>query len=313
VTERDRDELRRWLRQRLDAAQPEPPVARCLADTERDGYRERLLAYDSPEGGAITAYLLTPPGAGPAPGVVVEHQHASQWHLGKSEPAGLAGDPLQAFGPALARRGIVVLAPDAIGFEDRRQGASGTEPGSRDREQHVQLMISLLLHDRLLMTVVLRDAMAALGVLRGLAEVDADRIGAVGHSFGGSTTLFHAAVDERVAFAAASGCAATYRRRLADGTGIELSQLVPGIATRLDIDDLAGLIAPRPLLLVSSSDDPYAADADDIAAAAGAVYHELGATDRLTHVTETGGHALTPGRFAAIVDWVVATAGAGQA
>ena len=66
------------------------------------------------------------------------------------------------------------------------------------------------------------------------------------------------------------------------------------------IDALAGLMAPRPLLLVSSSDDPYAADADGIAAAAGAVYRELGAPDRLTHVTETGGHALTPGRFAAI-------------
>jgi catechol 2,3-dioxygenase-like lactoylglutathione lyase family enzyme len=31
--------------------------------------------------------------------------------LGKSEPAGLAGDPLQAFGPVLARQGVLVLAP----------------------------------------------------------------------------------------------------------------------------------------------------------------------------------------------------------
>jgi dienelactone hydrolase len=242
--------------------------------------------------------------------VVAHHQHASQWHLGKSEVAGLAGEPLQAFGPALARRGVAVLAPDSVCFEDRRHGATGTTPlpGDGDRRAHIAEMSRLLLNGRLLMTTVLDDARAAVGVLAGLADVDPDRIGAIGHSYGGNTTLFHAAVDERVAFACASGSACTYRRRLAAGTGIEISQLIPGITREMDIDDLVALIAPRPLLLVSSADDPYSEDAAEIAAAAHADYARYGAADRLGHLRFDSGHALTAERFDAIVDWVVKAA-----
>jgi len=49
----------------------------------------------------VPALLLVPEHPCGA-GVVALHQHNSQWHLGKSEVAGLAGEPLQAFGPALA-------------------------------------------------------------------------------------------------------------------------------------------------------------------------------------------------------------------
>src|SRR4051794_31756385 len=68
------------------------------------GYRRILINYAGDEGDRIPAYLLLPHGAGPFAAVLVHHQHAGQRHLGKSEVAGLAGDPLQAFGPALASR-----------------------------------------------------------------------------------------------------------------------------------------------------------------------------------------------------------------
>lgn len=35
------------------------------------------------------------------------------------------GDPLQAFGLALAAKGIMVLAPDAVGFESRMRTGNG--------------------------------------------------------------------------------------------------------------------------------------------------------------------------------------------
>ena len=71
---------------------------------------------------------------------MVFHQHNGAFHLGKSEVAGLVGDPFQAFGPALARRGIAVLAPDAVSFEDRRASGSGTDPHERDWLQHYNAM-----------------------------------------------------------------------------------------------------------------------------------------------------------------------------
>jgi dienelactone hydrolase len=202
-----------------------------------------------------------------------------------------------------------VLAPDAIAFEDRRVLARGTEPADGDGPQHHNEMSYRLVRGELLMTTVLGDAAAALSVLAAHPALDATRLGAVGHSYGGNTTLFLAALDERVAFAAASGAACTYRRRMADRTGIELASIVPGILELGDIDDVAALIAPRPLLLVSAPDDRYSADADIVAAAIARGF-PAGA---LRHARFDGGHALTPERFALIVDWAVERAAAAAA
>jgi dienelactone hydrolase len=303
-------DVRERLTALLDFATPAaPPTLDVRATTPRDGYAEHEVAFTGAEG-AVPAYLLVPDGAREAgarcPAVVVHHQHHSQWHLGKSEVVGRAGDPLQAFGPALARRGVVVLAPDAPGFEDRRASGPGIEPRDGDGRQHMNEMAYRLVAGGLLMTTVLRDAAAALSVLAAHRAVDPARVGVAGHSYGGNTTLFHAALDDRVRFACAGGAACTYRRRMADRTGIELAQIVPGIVEVADIDDVAGLIAPRPLLLVSAPDDVYSADADAIERAIAPRFP----SGMLRHTRFTGGHALTPERFALIVDWVAETAGA---
>jgi dienelactone hydrolase len=299
-------DLRARLTAFLDFAVPRrPPALELLGGTPRDGYTEHRADFAGAEG-PVPAYLLMPDRDGPLPGVVAYHQHHSQWHWGKSEVAGRAGDPLQAFGPALARRGLAVLAPDAVGFEDRRATGPGIEPADADGPQHHNEMSYRLVEGRLLMTTVLRDAAAALSVLAAHAAVDRARVGVLGHSYGGNTTLFHAALDERVRFAAASGAACTYRRRMADRTGIELAQIVPGILALGDIDDVVGLIAPRPLLLVSAPGDIYSADADAIEAAVASRF-PAGA---LQHGRFAGGHALTEKRFALIVDWVAARAAA---
>jgi hypothetical protein len=93
---------------------------------------------------------------------------------------------------------------------------------------------------------------------------------------------------------------------MADRTQIELAQIVPGILELADIDDVVGLIAPRPLLLVSATEDPYSADADEIERAVGTGW------EGLRHVRYAGGHDVTPERFELIVNWVVEQArGAG--
>jgi dienelactone hydrolase len=291
------------------AVPDEPPAVAALARRARDGYVEERIAFAGFEGADVPAFLLVPAGAGPFPGAVAFHQHHSEWHLGKSEVAGRAGDPLQAFGPALARRGVAVLAPDAVGFEDRRFSGSGVDPRERDGPQHHNEMAYRLVAGGLLATTVLRDAAAAVSILAADPRVAAGAVGTLGHSYGGNTTLFLAAVDERIAFAGASGAACTYRRRMADRTGIELASIVPGILEVADVDDVAGLVAPRPLLLVSAPDDPYSADADVIANAI-APRFPPGA---LRHARFDGGHALTPERFDLIFDWVAEGAAAAAA
>lgn len=111
----------------LGFAIPPAPVVEWLERAIEPGYTRTLLTYLSGDGDTIPAYLLVPERDGPFPAVLVHHQHNSEYHLGKSEPAGVAGDALQAFGSALASRGVVVLAPDSICFEDRRRQQSGLE------------------------------------------------------------------------------------------------------------------------------------------------------------------------------------------
>lgn len=93
---------------------------RILESTEEDGYTRQLIEYDY-HGDRVIAFLLLPEKLDNNPAILINHQHNREHHLGKSEVCGLAGNPLQAFGPELAKRGFIVLAPDSICFEERRK------------------------------------------------------------------------------------------------------------------------------------------------------------------------------------------------
>ena len=126
-----------------------------------DGFDRERIEYRGLEGDRIPAFLFTPNGRETLGGVVVFHQHNGEFHFGKSEVAGIKGDAFQAFGPALARRGLAVLAPDAITFEDRRGTVQGTEPDMYDWLQHYNAMSHRLLEGDLLMRKCLDDAQRA--------------------------------------------------------------------------------------------------------------------------------------------------------
>lgn len=96
---------------------------KVLETTKEDGYTRQLIEYDS-YGDKVSAFLLLPEMIGNNPAILINHQHNREHHLGKSEVCGLAGNPLQAFGPELVKMGFVVLAPDSICFEDRRKDTS---------------------------------------------------------------------------------------------------------------------------------------------------------------------------------------------
>ncbi|MFZ5893156.1 MAG: hypothetical protein ACOY0T_19005 [Myxococcota bacterium] len=113
------DELRARLRAFLGIGDLTMPVSpRVDEEVREDGFVRKSVSYEV-AGERIPAFLLEPVNQRREVAVVALHQHNSQWHIGKSEVAGLRGDALQAFGPELARAGVAVLAPDALGFESR--------------------------------------------------------------------------------------------------------------------------------------------------------------------------------------------------
>src|SRR5262245_25223224 len=153
----------------------EPPSAEIITQAADDGYMRTLLRYTAADGDAIEAFLFEPAAASPRGGVLALHQHNSQWSIGKSEVAGLIGDPMQAVGPALARRGIVVFAADAIGFESRCGASSGpvslapslTKPGGSVDGwlQYYNQMAHRLVRGDLLMRKMLQDGQAGVSLL----------------------------------------------------------------------------------------------------------------------------------------------------
>lgn len=280
-----------------------------LEEFRESGFTRKLVTFAAEDGETIQAFLFEPLTKSRT-AIVALHQHASDWALGKSEIAGLAGDRFQAFGPALARIGFTVLAPDALGFESRRGTSSAGEhlaplrPNliASDWLQYYNHAMHRLVRGELLMTKLLGDIAAAISSLQAL--VPAADIGIFGHSFGGNLALFAAALDTRIALAVSSGAVCSYREKFARGIGLEMALVIPGFAPRFDFDDLLGCIAPRKMLVVSSDEDPFAADADDVVARAMPAFESAGAARNLSHFRVRGAHALDQERFTAIMDFL---------
>lgn len=285
------------LRERLNLAVPAPVGFQRGEVKEADGFVRERIEYRGLEGDLIPAFLFTPTGRATLGGVVVFHQHNGEFHFGKSEVAGEVGDAFQAFGPALARRGLAVLAPDSITFEDRRGAVRGVEPDHYDWLQHYSAMSYRLLDGDLLMRKCLDDAQRALSVLIQAAEIDERRVGVAGHSYGGYTALYHAALDARCRFACISGAVCSFETRRREGTGITLFEAVPGLARQLDTHDVLAAIGPRPTMVVSGTQDKYSRDADHVVSKV--------AGDFITELRVDRGHALDQDRFDAIVEWIV--------
>ncbi len=291
------DDLATTLRVRLGLAHPVPVDVQRGEVEAFDGCNRERIEYRGLEDDVIPAFLFTPTGRAARGGVVVFHQHNGEFHFGKSEVAGIKGDAFQAFGPALARRGLAVLAPDALTFEDRRGAVQGTEPDFHDWLQHYNAMSHRLLQGDLLMRKCLDDAQRALSALLQTTRIDEARVGVAGHSYGGTTALYHAAVDARCRFACISGAVCSFETRLREGTGILLFETVPGLARQLGHHDLLTAIGPRPAMVVSGTQDKYSRDADQVVARV--------AGNFITELRVERGHALEQERFDAIVEWVV--------
>lgn len=275
-----------------------------LEISQCNGYRRELIQY-LVHGRKNIAFLLLPDEEGKHPAILINHQHNGERNLGKSEVCGLAGNTLQAFGPALAEKGFVVIAPDSLCFEDRRVNSIGINKSDDDDLQHFFTMCYGILTGQTLAKTVIEDAMGAISVINGLDCVDYNQIGCLGHSYGGNTTIYLTAFDKRIHYACASGSAATFRNRIKNNVGIEMASVIPNFLRYYDIDDVVCEICPAKFLIVSATDDKYSKDAMDIYRKAEKKYKKCNAEQQISIKQYVGGHALTSERFDFIVDWIV--------
>lgn len=164
------------------------------------------ISYMVEENERVNAFLLIPKNAkSPLPAVVAAHQHAGQYHLGKSEPAGLAGDPMYFYGKELAERGFAVICPDHLGFEERRPSDEELkrrfiDAGMNERE----LFCNAISRGSTLQGKYVFDLSVAADVIVSdlsgniSAEIDGGRLGVIGHSLGGQEALWLTFFDSRI-------------------------------------------------------------------------------------------------------------------
>ena len=227
--------------------EPSPLKPKHLETIQKDGFRIEKLTYEAEPDDVIPAMLLVPDGVTadkPAPAVCVWHQHAGQWHLGKSEPAGLAGNKMHHTGAALAREGYVVLCPDALGFEEREKPYK-----LKGRNLERYLFLKYVVEGRCMAWKNILDMRRAIDYLETQPEVVHERIGCYGHSMGSTHLWLIGPWEPRLKAFVGNCCLPTY-------AGIHREEMlhcfpnyVPGIYPEADTPDIAALIAPRPMHL----------------------------------------------------------------
>lgn len=128
----------------------------------------------------IKAWLFIPKTVKrPLPALVVLHQTLPQ---GKDEPAGInASLPWMAHALYYAQRGYVTLAPDAIGYGERTAG--GTARTGFELADAAPILDQY--PAMTLLGLMLYDVSRCVDYLETRPEVDARRIGVLGHSQGG--------------------------------------------------------------------------------------------------------------------------------
>jgi len=159
-----------------------------IAEAQTSDGPETVVISNGPV--TLHALLWRPQGRGPFPAVLLNHGSGrTREELERLGPYERQADIL---GPVFARHGYVLLYLFRRGVGlSADQGSNAVVLMNRESGAHGQEARNAL-QFRLLETTEMSDARSGLTFLRALPGVDARDIAVIGHSFGGSLTLFMA-------------------------------------------------------------------------------------------------------------------------
>jgi len=240
------------------------PAKKCalnpqiVSRTEDNTVIREKIVLTSESGVNIPAYLLIPKNLkGPVPAVIALHGHLPE---AKEMISGMPAlnkerrkymvDTHHDYGYQIARRGFVVLVPDQRCFGEREDKDMANSGGFCHRSA-----MSALLLGKTMIGMRVWDVIREIDYLQTRKEVIPDRIGVAGLSGGGTTTLFSAALDERLKAAVVSGYFCTFKDSIFNIFHCTCN-FVPHILEYAEMYDIASLIAPRAVLVETGSTDP---------------------------------------------------------
>lgn len=232
-----------------------------ISERDMGDYVRQYVRFNSRDGVVIPAFLLLPKSLkkkpeAKVPAVLCLHGHGP----GKCLPADFGqdvrGKPTKAEGERdyavqAVREGYIALAPDMRGMGElmlEQDLASGAGCSCQQLSQRALMVGRTLLGMRVL------DSISAVDFLLSLPQVDPCKIICTGQSGGATTTLFSTALDTRFAASIPSCYFCTFEHSIMAMHHCDCNY-APGLLNLCEMYDLAGLIAPRPLLIVAGEQD----------------------------------------------------------
>ena len=236
-----------------------PLNPQLLAEWEHDGLLKQKWLIDVQRHLSATFLVNVPPDLRPGerrPAILCWHGHGP---FGKEAVMGNDASPELRdniarhnydYGRQMAQRGFVTFAIDWIGAGERNDnGKPNFRNTDRGRDWCNLYYLNATMLGMTSLSINLTHGRAATDFACGLPAVDPDRLGVMGLSGGGTMALWSALCDERfkaVEIICYSDLWAHFGFRDLNYCGM---QVAPGLFKLVDLPDLQGLLAPRPLLV----------------------------------------------------------------
>lgn len=228
---------------------------------ERDRGDHRLIrfTFESEIGETVPCYLLIPnTGKEKYPVAITMQGHSTGFHNSIGEKKYDKDEdyhPRGQFALQAVQNGYAALAIEQRGMGERM----AQRQDRRKKNQEIDLCrfaARVAIHmGRTILGERVFDISCAIDQLSRFPALDTEKILITGNSGGGTISYYAAAMDERIRLSVPSCAFCPYPESILDVLHCDCNY-VPGAYCDFDMQDLACLIAPRPLVVVAGKDDP---------------------------------------------------------
>ena len=243
-----------------DTMLPADPAAMVTDEVIFDGYVRQRVEIETEPGVVMPMFVLIPSDLRPPyAAVLAPHGHCGG---GKLAVAGCREIPEVAaaieqynydYGVQFVRAGFITFCPDARGFGERQEQAARDSILNSSCQWLNNMGLPL---GQTVTGMWAWDLHRLIDYVESREDCITGRIGCAGLSGGGLQTLWAAALDARIRCAVISGYLYGYKESLLDMYTNCSCDYVPHLYEYVDMGDIASLIAPRPLLVETGTEDP---------------------------------------------------------